>query len=320
MGLRSTCRNAEHPQMTTTPITRPDAPVFGIVLMLGFVTIAPFIEVFAKLASVEIPVGQIATARFTVQAGLMIPLVLVMRCFEWPTRRDAWLYLLRGGLILASTALIVGAVKYMPIADAIAIVFVEPLLLTVAGAIVFGEQVGWRRMLASVVGFIGCLMVIQPSFENYGWVALLPLGTAVFFGIYLLLSRSMARRIHPLTLQANTGVAALLIATPMLLFFDGSGNGVFDPVMPSGIFWVWLFLGGLAATVSHIFLSYCVRITPTSVIAPMQYLEIVTAAFFGFLIFGDILNGLALIGAVIVVSAGLFVFWRERQVSRQGRQ
>lgn len=320
MGLRSMCRNAETSPMTASPITHEDAPVFGIALMLGFITIAPFIEVFAKLASVEIPVGQIATARFAVQAALMVPLVLVMRCFEWPSRCDAWLYLLRGGLILLSTALIVGAVKYMPIADAVAIVFVEPLLLTVAGAIIFGEQVGWRRMTASVVGFVGCLMVIQPSFENYGWIALLPLGTAVFFGIYLLLSRSMARRIHPLALQANTGVAALLIATPLLLVFDGTGNGVFDPVMPRGIFWLWLFLGGLAATVSHIFLSYCVRITPTSVIAPMQYLEIVTAAIFGYFIFGDLLNGLALAGAVVVVSAGLFVFWRERQVSRQARK
>ena len=134
-----------------------------------------------------------------------------------------------------------------------------------------GEVIGWRRMTASVIGFIGCLMVIQPSFAAFGWVAILPLGTALCFGIYVLLSRTMAQRLHPLMLQAYTGIGALLIVLPVLFLSEGSGISFLDPVMPEGEYWIWLACGGLAATISHIFLSYSLRITPTTIIAPMQY-------------------------------------------------
>lgn len=297
-----------------------DSPVNGIVLMMGFLILAPFIEVFAKLAAPQIPVTQIATARFIVQTACMLPLAFAMNVLVRVSRRDAMLFLLRGALILVSTACIVGAVKFMPIADAIAIVFVEPLLLTLVGGFLLGEEIGWRRITASIVGFIGCLLVIQPSFEAFGWVAFLPLGTAVAFGAYLLLSRTMAKRIHPVTLQAYTALGALCFALPALLLGTIIGASLFDPVVPSGIFWLWLLGGGLAATVSHIFLSYALRITPTTVIAPMQYLEIVSAAIFGYFIFGDFLNGLALVGAGIIVCAGLFVFWREQIAARSAAQ
>lgn len=300
--------------------TRPDRPVLGIALMMGFLVLAPFIEVFAKLAGAAIPVGQITAARFAVQVAIMLPLIILLGRLTAPSRRDLGLYLLRGLLILLSTAFIVAAVKVMPIADAIAIVFVEPLFLTLLGAVLLGETVGWRRVLASAIGFIGCLMVIQPSFEAFGWVALLPLGTAVCFGFYLLLTRTMTQRIDPLTMQAYTGVSALLLILPLLWLFEGSGHGVLDPVWPDRTFATYLLLGGLAATSSHIFLTYTVQMTPTSVIAPMQYLEIVTAAILGYLIFGDLFNQTAAIGATIIIGSGLYVIWREHVVSRAERQ
>ena len=314
MVSRSTCRNAESRAMNA----RTDAPVLGIFMMLGFLVTAPFIEVFAKLSAPILPVSMYTTARFAVQVVIMVPLVMLLGLAYRPTRKDLWLFLIRGALILVSTACIVAAVAFMPIADAIAIVFVEPLLLTVFGGLVLGETIGWRRMTASVVGFVGCLMVIQPSFAEFGPAALLPLGTAVAFGAYVLLSRPMAIRIHPIPLQAYTGIAALLLALPILILAEGSGIPALDPVWPAQIGWVYMAAGGCLATVAHMFFAHALRVTPTTVIAPMQYLEIVTAAILGYLIFGDLLDGLALIGAILIVSAGLFVFWRERQVSRQG--
>ncbi len=293
-------------------MSTPDRPLFGIALMLGFIIIGPLIDIFAKLATQAIPVGQIALIRFALQSMFLVPVVMILGRWQRPARSDIGLYFLRGFLILASTAFIVGAVKFMPVADAIAIVFVEPLFLTLLGKFILKEDIGWRRMVASFVGFIGCMFVVQPSFAAFGWVALLPLGTAVCFGFYLLLTRSMTQRIDPLVLQTNTGLAAFILALPVILLFQGTGNPVFDPVMPEGRFIWFLLCVGLAATVSHIFLSYAIRITPTAVIAPMQYLEIVTAAILGYFIFGDILNGLALVGAIIIVGSGLYVFWRER--------
>lgn len=297
-----------------------DRPILGIALMLGFVITGPLIDVFAKLATASIPVGQIALVRFALQSLFLFPVIWVLGRWITPTGRDLCLYVLRGFLILVSTLLIVGAVKYMPVADAIAIVFVEPLFLTVLGKYVLKETIGWRRMAASAVGFVGCLLVVQPSFEAFGWVAFLPLGTAVAFGFYLLLTRSMTQRIDPLLLQANTGLAAFLLAFPVIFAFYGTGNTVFDPVMPEGRFIWFLLMVGVAATISHIFLSYAIRITPTAVIAPTQYLEIVTAAIVGYFIFNDLLNGLALVGAIIIVASGLYVFWREQITARAAKQ
>ena len=81
------------------------------------------------------------------------------------------------------------AVKYMPLADAMAVFFVEPLMLTLLSALILKEQVGWRRRIAVAIGFVGTLIVIQPSWELFGWVSLLPLGTAMLFAIYLILNR-----------------------------------------------------------------------------------------------------------------------------------
>lgn len=300
--------------------TTQDAPATGIALMCGFLILGPFIEIFAKLAAPAIPVGQITTARFAVQTAVMLPIALAMGVLTTIPARDAALYFARGALILISAACIIGAVKFMPIADAIAIVFVEPLLLTLVGGFLLREEIGWRRITASLVGFVGCLMVIQPSFEAFGWVALLPLGTAVFFGAYLLLSRTMSRRLHPITMQTYTGAAALILALPIMFAFNGTGNATLDPVWPSGIYWLWLAGCGIAAAISHIFLAYAIRITPTTVIAPMQYLEIVTAAIFSWFIFADFLNGMALVGASIIVASGLFVFWRERVAQEKSQR
>lgn len=289
-----------------------DSTTLGILLMLAFITVAPVTEVFAKLVADRIPVGQITAARFAVQAGLLIPLVIALREATRPSLAELRLYVVRAALIVCSAGFIIGAVKYMPIADALAIVFVEPLILTLLGAAFLGDTIGWRRMAACIVGFIGCLLVVQPSFEAFGWVALLPFGTAICFAFYLILTRSMAQRVPPLTMQAYTGLAGILLSAPVLWAFDGSGNGTLDPVLPPVDTLPFLFGVGAAATISHIILAHAARMTPTAVIAPMQYLEIVSAAILGYLIWGDLLNGLALIGAIIIVGSGLFVFWRER--------
>src|SRR3569832_1452833 len=103
----------------------------------------------------------------------------------------------------------------MPIADALAICFVEPFLLLLIGHLFLNETVGWRRLVAATVGFIGTLVIVRPSFAVFGPVALLPLGTALFFALYMLATRR-AKALHPGVLQANTAVAAALIGVPVL--------------------------------------------------------------------------------------------------------
>ncbi|MGC9420657.1 MAG: DMT family transporter [Rhodovulum sp.] len=294
----------------------PDRIVPGILLMIGFTVTAPVMDSFAKLAAAEIPVGQIVAARFGIQVLLLFPVAWALGSLARPTLPEAGLHLVRAALIIAATSAFFAALGVMPLADAIAIFFVEPFILTLLGALLLGESVGWRRILACLVGFGGALLVIRPSFAAFGPVALLPLMTAFFFANYVILTRKVARSMAPLALQAWTALAACLLVFPALVLFRGSGVGPLDPVMPQGIFWVWLAGVGVAATVSHLFISASLRLAPAAVIAPLGYLEIVSAAALGFLVFGDLPDAQALAGIAIIMGAGLYVFLRERHLSR----
>jgi drug/metabolite transporter (DMT)-like permease len=297
-------------------IDAKDTSLKGIVLMLGFCVFGPTIDVFAKLAAPEIPIGQIVTARMFIQFLVLLPIAAAFGLLHRPDIREMGLHLIRGFMILAATFCFFSAIRFMPIADAMAIFFVEPFLLTFMGALILKEPLGWRRILACVVGFSGALLVIKPSFAEFGWIAAFPLGTALFFGIYLLLTRTMTQRIHPVTLQVYTSAGALLLALPILMIFEGSGVAPLDPVWPKGVY-VWYLLGvGISSVVAHLFLSFAFQNAPASTLAPLQYLEIVSATILGFLVFSDLPDWLTVLGILIIVGSGIYVFHRE-QVNRR---
>jgi drug/metabolite transporter (DMT)-like permease len=298
---------------TGAPFRSPtDNILAGVALMLGFCLTAPLLDVAAKLASGSIPVGQITTARFVVQCALMAPFILIMK-LSLRIRRGLWLALfLRAVFLFVATFCFIAAIRIMPLADALAIVFVAPFIVLLVGKFYLGEDVGPRRVGAAVVGFVGVLFVIQPSFAAFGAVALFPLGTAVAFAFYILVTRGLSRQAHPVTLQFYTGLIASLLCLPVMILGQGSGSELLDPVWPSGDAWIWLLGVGFFATLSHMMMTYALSLAPSATLAPLQYLELPVATFFGYLVFGDFPNILSLIGIGIIIGAGLYMIHRER--------
>ena len=289
----------------------------GILLMVGFSIFAPFMDACAKLIGDAVAVGQIAATRFVVQSAILFPLAFALGWLHRPGRGEIGLHLVRATLLMVATAFFFTALRYMPLADTIAIFFIEPFILTLLGGLLLKEPIGPRRYIACTIGFAGALLIIQPSFEDVGLVALLPVVTAFTFAFYLILTRRMATRMHPITLQAYTGLAALVLALPVLWAFDGSGVGPLDPVWPAERE-LWLLAGvGLIATFSHVCISFAMSFAPASLLAPIQYLEIVTATLLGFYIFGDLPDTLTFVGIALIVLSGLFVFFRERHLERR---
>ena len=289
----------------------------GILLMVGFCLLAPLQDSFAKLIGDAVAVGQIAATRFVFQAALLLPLALAFGWLHRPALAEAGLHLARGALLLVATAFFFTAIRFMPIADAIAIFFVEPFILTLLGGLLLGEPIGPRRYVACAIGFAGALLIIQPSFEEVGAIALLPLVTALCFAFYMILTRRMATRMHPITLQVYTGTAALVLALPILVLADGSGIGPLDPSWPTGLD-IWFLVGlGVIATLSHVCISFALSLAPASLLAPLQYLEIVAATALGYWIFSDLPNALSFTGIALIVASGLYVFFRERQLEKQ---
>lgn len=294
----------------------------GIMLMLAFVVIAPVMDIFAKLATSSLPPGEITLARFAIQGLVLLPVVI----WRGATRRGgvrrltvrmALLHGLRGLLVAVATVCFITAISVMSVADAIAIFFVEPLLLTVLGGLALGERVGWRRYVACAVGFAGALIVVRPSFDELGWIAMLPLGTALGFAFYLVLTRRLAQYEDPFAMQAYSGLAGALCVAVALWVGAGSMT-VFDPVWPDARGWLLMAAVGAVATISHLFLVFAFKNAPASTLAPFQYLEIVAATGFGYLVFGDFPDALKWLGIAIIVGSGLYVFWRERLATGRG--
>ena len=294
-----------------------DRPLLGVLLMLGFCVLAPMGDAVAKLLGQSVPIGQLLLVRFAVQAIILIPLVaLTGRSFRM-SRRVFWLASYRTLLHILGIGAMFTALQYLPLADAVAIAFVMPFIMLLLGKLVLGEEVGSRRLWACLVGFIGTLMVVQPSFVNVGWPALLPLVVAVVFSLFMLVTRQIAKEIDPISLQAVNGAMAMVVLGPLLLLFAGSDIGALQWKAPTGTEAWLLLLIGLLGTFAHLLMTWSLRFAPSATLAPMQYLEIPIATIIGFLVFSDLPNGLAAIGICVTIAAGLYIIFRERAIAQK---
>jgi drug/metabolite transporter (DMT)-like permease len=289
-----------------------DRPALGILLMLGFCAVAPLGDAVAKLLGETIPMAQLLVVRFAAQALILLPIVWATGRTLRISSRVLKMTALRTVLHIAGIAGMFTALRYLPLADAIAIAFVMPFIMLLLGRWVLNEEVGPRRLLACVVGFIGTLFVVQPSFVNVGWPALLPLFVAVVFSLYMMVSRQIAKDADPLTLQAIGGLMAIpVLLVALLLGFD-NGPQWLTFKAPDTREWLLLLAIGALGTLSHLLMSWSVRYAPSATLAPIQYLEIPFATLLGWLIFHDLPNGFAGFGICLTMLAGLYIVFRER--------
>ena len=294
-----------------------DRPVLGILLMLAFCLIAPLADAMAKILGQRFPIMELVVVRFLLQFVVLAPVALWIGDPMRLSRRLLFLIFLRTLLHISGITMMFSALLYLPLAEAVAIAFVMPFIMLVLGWAVLGEEVGIRRILACIVGFIGTLLVVQPTFADVGWPAILPLGVAVVFALFMLVTRLMAKDVGPVAMQAVSGGMAL----PLLFaaYAVAPGLPAFEIVAPVGVDWVLLLVLGILGSAAHLVMTWSLRFAPSATLAPMQYLEIPIATIVGFVVFGDFPNGLALLGIGVTIAAGLYILARERAVSRQGQ-
>lgn len=284
--------------------------------MMGFCILAPVGDAVAKLLGASVPLGQVVLIRFAVQALILIPFVWASGR-AWRMRgRVLWLTLLRTILHIAGIAAMFTALKYLPLADAVAIAFVMPFIMLLLGKFILKEEVGSRRLGASIVGFLGTLLIVQPSFVNVGWPALLPIMVAVVFSFFMLVTRQIAKQTDPISLQAVSGVMAVMIILPLLALGSATDIAPLQIIQPDAVDWTLLLGIGILGTIAHLLMTWSLRFAPSATLAPMQYLEIPFATLLGLLIFSDLPNPLAGLGILITVGAGLYVIMRERATAR----
>lgn len=290
----------------------PHTPQAGVALMASAMLFAPLMDLFAKLLTETMSAGAIGLGRFAIQSLILLPFVLASG--QWG--RPAWFHLLAGLFLAGALLAFNSALKYMPIPNAIAIFFVEPLILTLLSAYLLGEGLGWRRLAAVAAGMVGALIVIRPNWQAFGPAAVYPLIAACGFACYLLITRIMAQRGARLALQFWIGVSALaglVVATAI-------GDRLEIPVLtlswPGPAQWIYLACMGLIAAISHQMINNAFARAEAGVLAPLQYLEIISATLIGWFFFGDFPDPLTWGGTAIIIGAGIYVFHRERQLAR----
>ncbi|WP_421904772.1 DMT family transporter [Mameliella sp.] len=293
-----------------------DRPMLGIALMLAFCLLAPFADALAKLLGSEMAVGQLVTLRFAFQAAILVPLSIATRRVWRMDGRILFFVTLRTLLHITGISLVFTSLLYLPLADAIAIAYVMPFILLLLGFWFLGEEVGWRRLAASAVGFAGTLMVVQPAFSEVGWPALLPLGVAVVFALFMLVTRRIAGETDPIAMQAVSALIALVIMVPVMALTPADTVEALSWVAPSARGWWLITAMGAAGTLAHLLMTWSLRYAPASTLAPMQYLEIPFATAVGYVIFGDLPGPLATLGIGVTIAAGLYIVMRERAIHR----
>lgn len=293
-----------------------DRPLYGILLMIGFCVTIPFADGIAKLLGGTVPLVELVLVRFAAQAVLLAPVIWLTKGRFHIPRRFLGLVILRTVLHIFGIGAMFISLIFLPLADAIAIAFVMPFMMLLLGRFLLNEHVGKRRIAASIVGFFGTLLVVQPSFAVVGAPALLPLFVALVFSLFMLVTRHIAKAVEPLPLQAASGGIAVVILLAASAFGAAGDVPAFTLVLPDNTTMILLALCGAAGTLAHLMMTMSLRYAPSTTLAPMQYLEIPFATLVGWMFFRDLPNGLAALGIAITIGAGLYVIYREHRTAR----
>ncbi|MBB4569178.1 DMT family transporter [Rhizobium leucaenae] len=286
---------------------------FGLLMMFLSVILSPIIDIFSKLAAVTVPPAEVTAARFIFQWLFALPMMAVLGQWgTWSLRRSG-VHAIRAAVLTLSMISFVTTLQVMEVADAIAIFFVEPIMLTILSSIFLKETIGWRRYTACAVGFFGAMLIIQPSFQEVGFVALLPVVTALCIAVYVMITRVVSHSEDAWPMQFQTGLWGMVICLILLSIGHGTGWPIIDSVIPDGTAMLYLLGVGLTAAITGILTVHAYRAAPASTLAPLQYFEIVSATIFGWLVFGNFPDLIKWIGIFIIIASGLYILWRERR-------
>jgi drug/metabolite transporter (DMT)-like permease len=292
-------------------------------IMVGAMLFAPVMDAIAKSLATQSDVSPatVTFGRFVVQSiflGLFVAIAWAKGAMQYAF---SWVNILRGMIMGLAAMLFFTAIKYMPLADAIAVFFVEPLIVMLMSSVFLGEKVGWRRVTAAIIGFGGAIIVIRPSYELFGAVSLLPLCTAFLFSVYLILTRISGSNQEPLVMQFYAGIGGVIMCGAILAVGTPLGSVDFGLSLPTtNQAWSLLLGIGLFAVASHMLIVIAFTMAPASVLAPFQYVEIVSATILGYLVFNEFPATTQWIGISIIIGSGIYIFLREKKLEKQSHE
>ena len=278
----------------------------GILWMLATSFCFIMLDSMMKYLMQELPLVEVTWARFFF--GTIFPIALAGRQLPKLMRSHApGAQTLRSVFLMATTGAFNAGIRTTPLATATTIMFLSPILVTMLSIPLLGERVGLRRWISIFVGFLGALIVVQPwegGFTGIGVGVLMLLLAALLNANYQILTRKV-RADDPLTSLLFTALAGAIVTSLIVPFYW---------VNPNFIQWLLMAGCGVAGGLGHFCLIRAFRLAPASVVAPFGYSSLVWAIIFGALIWNDWPAMNTLVGAALIVGAGIYIFNREQRL------
>ncbi len=281
---------------------KQNAPGRGILWMLATAFCFVSMDALAKYLSQSYPVLQVVWARYVFHL-LILALVLGPRLPRVARTGRLGLQFLRSLFLLCATGLFFAALSFIPLADATAIMFVAPILVTAMSVPLLGEYVGPQRWASVVVGFLGALVIIRPGSDAMEPAALLTLGAASCYGFYQIATRRLSATDAPLTTLMYSAAVGVLVSSAVVPFFW---------VTPSPADWLTMMALGLFGGLGHFALIKAFQAAPAVTVTPFGYVNLLWAVLFGFVIFGELPDAWTVLGAAIIAASGLYILHREK--------
>jgi len=279
--------------------------LLGIFLMIGAFSLFALLDSTAKYLSHSVATQAIVFFRYGFSLVIVGLVVWRQGGLKFLNTEHLPLQLTRGLLLLVSTGTNFTAVKYLQLAQTSSISFSNPLWVCALSPFLLGERVGPRRWAAVVIGFIGVLVIIRPGTASFHWAMLLSVVCALSAALYQIATRKVGRSDHALTSLLYVSISGTAGALPF---------APIDWVTPAWWAWLLLVLAALYGSVGHLMLTQAHRLAPAPVLAPFVYTQIISMIIIGYVVFGDVPDVATLLGALVVVASGLYVFYREQQL------
>ncbi len=295
----STPRSRAAPVSPTAPAAKPERTLVGILALLASVALFPVSDIASKMLTATLPGIEVAWMRYLVFVVMTVPLLLRDRSLL-RTKRPG---ILAGRAVAsaASTALFIVAFGMMPVANATAIGFLAPVVVTALAALVLRERVGLRRWSAALVGLLGVLVIVQPGGGSFTPASLVPLLGSIASASAVIGTR-LVRDERPETTMLYQAVVGFVVVTAL---------AAFDVHWPTWNEVAIGCIGGFFATLASLMQVFAYRHAPASLLSPFTYTQLLWAAGLGFMAFGTVPGPSMLAGAAIITASGIYTAWRE---------
>ncbi|WP_082659371.1 DMT family transporter [Aureimonas sp. AU40] len=276
----------------------------GILLTVGAGIMFSGMDALGKHLTMLLPVIQVIWGRYFVQTVILTVYLSARTGTGFLRTRHPFLQILRGLILLATTFLMYEALKRVPLADATAVLFFSPIMVTILSVVVLRERIGPHRIAAVLAGFLGMMLILSPGFGTFHPALVLVLVAAVLNAVYLLLTRHLAGREDAAATQFNTTAAGAVILTLIV------GPSWQTPDLGTGLLLVAI---GSLGTIGHFVLVRAFAHAPASLLSPFLYSQVMGASLLSVALFGDPLRPAMMAGTVILVGSGVYIWWRENR-------